>query len=154
MLISQTPSELSDLELPDFLTVFSTTVLVQSTKNTAILPHNVKVGTIRPQTSDDEATLVEAAETTANQLADTWFEYASSAQSAPVCAVSKTQPTGTSLHNWKVSDQLAEMQQSGLDSSILSPFLPESDIDHPNTFPPTSTVHLDPHSEEYYQKFG
>ena len=154
MLISQTPSELPDLELPDFLTVFSTTVLVQSTKNTAVLPHNVKVGTIRPQTSDDEATLVEAAETTANQLADTWFEYASSAQSAPVCAISKTQPTSTSLHNWKVSDQLAEMQQSGLDSSILSPFLPEPDIDHPNMFPPTSTVHLDPHSEEYYQKFG
>ena len=99
------------------------------------------MGTIRPQTSDDEATLVEAAETTCNQLANTWFEYASSAQSAPVCAISKTQPTGTSLRNWKVSDQLAEMQQSGLGSSILSPFLPEPDIDHPNMFPPTSTVH-------------
>ena len=139
--ISQTPSELSDLELPDFSTVFSTTVLVQSTKNTAVLPHNVKVGTIGPQTSDDEATLVEAAETTANQLADTWFEYASSAQSAPVCAISKTQPTGTSLRNWKINDQLTEMQQSGLDSSILSPFLPEPDIDHSNMFPPTSTMH-------------
>ena len=71
-------------------------LVVRSTKNTAVLPHNVKVGTIRPQTSDDEATLFEAAETTANQLADTWFEYASSAHSAPVCALPKTQPTGTS----------------------------------------------------------
>ena len=44
------------------------------------------------------------------------------------------------------------MQQSGLDSSILSPFFPEPDTDHSNIFPPTSTVHLDPHSEEYYQK--
>ena len=69
-----------------------------------------------------------------------------------MCAVSKAQPTGTSLRNWKVSDQFAEMQQSGLDSSILSPFLPEPDIDHPNIFPPTSDVRLDPHSEEYYQK--
>ena len=127
-------------------------MLVRSTINTAVLPHNVKVGTIRPQTSDDEVRLVESAETTANQLADTWFEYASSAPSAPVCAISKTQPTGTPLHNWKVSDQLAEMQQSGLDSSILSSFLPEPDIDHPNMFSPTSTLHLDPHSEEYYQK--
>ena len=110
------------------------------------------MGTIRPQTSDDMATLVEAAETTTNQLANTWFEDASSAQCAPVCAISKTQSTGTSLHNWKVSDQLAEMQHSGLDSSILSPFFPEPDIDHPNMFPPTGTVHLDPHSEEYYQK--
>ena len=55
VLISQTPSDLSDLELPDFSTVFSTTVLVRSTKNKAVLPNNVKVGTIRPQTSDDEA---------------------------------------------------------------------------------------------------
>ena len=152
VLVSQPPSELSDLDLPDFSTVFYTTVLVRSTKPEAVLPHHVKVGTIRPQTSDDEATFFEAAETTAKQLADTWFEYASSVQSAPVCAVSKAQPTGTSLHNWKVSDQFAEMQQSGLDSSILSPFLPEPDIDHPNIFPPTSDVCLDPHSEEYYQK--
>ena len=112
----------------------------------------LKWGIIRPQISDDEATLVEADETTANQLADISFEYASSAQSAPVCAIPKTQPTGTSLCSWKVSDQLAEMQQSGLDSSILSPILPEPDIDHPNMFPPTNTVHLDPHSEEYYKK--
>ena len=69
-----------------------------------------------------------------------------------LCEVSKAQPTGTSLRNWKVSDQFAEMQQSGLDSSILSPFLPEPDIDHLNIFPPTSDVHLDPHSEEYYHK--
>ena len=110
------------------------------------------VRTIRPQTPADEVTFLEAAETTANQLADTWFEYATSVQSAPVCAIAKAQPTGTSLHNWNISDQLAEMQKSGPDSSILPPFLPEQDIDHPNIFPPTSAVHLDPHSEEYYQK--
>ena len=152
VLVSQPPSELSDLDLPDFSTVFYTTVLVRSTKHKAVLPHNVKLGTIRPQTSDNEATFLKAAETTAKQLADTWFEYASSVQSAPVCAVSKAQPTSTSLRNCKVSDQFAEMQQSGLDSSILSPLLPEPDIDHPNLFPPTSDVRLDPHSEEYYQK--
>ena len=45
------------------------------------------------------------------------------------------------------------MQQSeGLDSSILSPFLPEPDTDHSNIFPPTIAVHLDHHSDEYYQK--
>ena len=70
-MVSQSPSELSDLDLPDFSTVFYTTVLVQSTKHEAVLLHNVKVGTIRPQTSDDETTFFEAAETTAKQLADT-----------------------------------------------------------------------------------
>ena len=72
--------------------------------------------------------------------------------SAPVCAITKAQPTGTYPRNWNIGDQLAEMQQYGLDSSILSPFLPEPDTDHPNIFPPTSAVHLDPHSEAYYQK--
>ena len=61
VLVSQLPSELCDLDLPDFSTVFHTTVLVRSTKHEAVLPHNVKVGTIRPQTSDDEATFFEAA---------------------------------------------------------------------------------------------
>ena len=93
------------------------------------------MGTIQPQTPVDEVTFLEAVETTANQLADTWFEYATSVQSAPVCAITKAQPTCTSLRNWNISDQLAEMQQSGLDSSILSTFLPEPDTDHPNIFP-------------------
>ena len=40
------------------------------------------------------------------------------------------------------------MAQAGLDSSILSPFLPEPDLD----IPPVENVGLDPHSEEYFQK--
>ena len=50
------------------------------------------------------------------------------------------------------------MHQSGLDSSILSSFLPEADIDHPNISlppppppPPSGDVHLVPYSEEYFQ---
>ena len=144
MLVSQNQSALSDFDPPDFSTILYTTVVVRSTKNKAVLPPSVNVGTIRPQTLADEVTFLEAAETTGNQLADTWFQYAASAQSAPVCKIAKAQPTGNSLRNWNISDQLAEMQQSGLDSSILSPFLPEPDIDHPNIFPPTSAVHLPP----------
>ena len=44
------------------------------------------------------------------------------------------------------------MAQDGLDSSILSPFLPEPDLDPPHIFPPVENVGLDPHSEEYFQK--
>ena len=57
LLVSQIPSSLSDFDLPDFSTVF-TTVLVRSTKNHAILPQNVNVGIIRPQTSENEATFL------------------------------------------------------------------------------------------------
>ena len=44
------------------------------------------------------------------------------------------------------------MVQAGLDSSILAPFLPEPDIPHPSEFPPTSPIHLDPKSDEYFEK--
>ena len=40
----------------------------------------------------------------------------------------------------------------GLDSSYLSPFLPEPDLDPPYVYPPVEIVDLDPHSEEYFQK--
>ena len=44
------------------------------------------------------------------------------------------------------------MAQAGLDSSILSPFLSEPDLDHPNAMPPPEGSYLDPNSEEYFQK--
>ena len=44
------------------------------------------------------------------------------------------------------------MAQAGLDSSFLSPFLPEPDLNPPHVFPPAESVGLDPHSEEYFQK--
>ena len=107
LLVYQMPSSLSDFELPDFSMVFPTTVLVRSTKNqksktNAILPQNVNVGIIRPQTSEDKATFSDATETTASQLADTWHAYACSTQPIPVCAPSQAQPTGTSLRTWKI----------------------------------------------------
>ena len=69
VLVSLNQSALSDLDL-------YTTVVVRSTKNKAVLPLSVNVGTIRPHTPADEVTFLEAAEITAALLADTWFEYA------------------------------------------------------------------------------
>ena len=44
------------------------------------------------------------------------------------------------------------MALAGLGSSILSPFLPEPDLDHPEALPPTGGVCLDPYSDEYFDK--
>ena len=44
------------------------------------------------------------------------------------------------------------MAKAGLDSSYLSPFLPEPDLDPPYVYPPVEIVDLDPHSDEYFQK--
>ena len=58
-------------------------------------------------------------------------------------------PTSKSL---QLHAQTAEMGQAGLDSSILSPFLSEPDLDHPKTMPPPEGLYLDANSEEYFQK--
>ena len=42
------------------------------------------------------------------------------------------------------------MARAGLDSSILSPFLSEPDLDHPNAMPPPEGAYLDPYSDEYF----
>ena len=48
--------------------------------------------------------------------------------------------------------QTAEMETAGLDSSHLSPYLPEPDPDPCHKFPPVDSVDLDPHSKEYFDK--
>ena len=99
----------------------------------------------------------EATDHTAHTLADTWLEYAkhtNAAQHSKPVARSQAQPSGTSSspRSWSLHAQITEMAQAGLDSSILSPFLPEPDLDPPHMFPPVENVGLDPHFEEYFQK--
>ena len=55
-----------------------------------------------------------------------------------------------SLKSWSLKTQTAEMEMAGLDSSHLSPYLPEPDLDPPHMFPLVGSVDLDPHSEEYF----
>ena len=93
----------------------------------------------------------------AHTLADTWLEYAkhtNAAQHSKPVARSQAQPSGTSSspRSWSLHAQITEMAQAGLNFSILSPFLPEPDLDPPHIFPPVENVGLDPHSEEYFQK--
>ena len=57
-----------------------------------------------------------------------------------------------SSSSWQLHAQTAEMARAGLDSSILSPFLPEPDLDHPEALPTTGGVYLDPYSNEYFDK--
>ena len=102
----------------------------------------------------------EAADHTAATLADTWFECAQhtgKAQNSPSAARSQAQTSSTSLHlslGSYILRHLRWQRLPGLDSSYLSPFLPESDFDPPHVYPPppADIVDLDPHSEEYFWK--
>ena len=62
--------------VPDFSTKFYTIVIVKSTKDHPVLPHNANLGTIQPFTPNHDTIFSEAANHTAATLADTWFEYA------------------------------------------------------------------------------
>ena len=75
----------------------------------------------------------EAADHTAATLVDTWFEYArhtGKAQTSSSPARSQAQPSGTSPppKSWFLHALTSEMAKAGLDSSYLSPFLPEPDL--------------------------
>ena len=115
------------------------------------------LGSIQPFTSNHEQVFSDAADHTAHTLADTWFEYAKhtgKAQTPPFVARSQAQPSGTSPppRSWSLLAQTSEMAKAGLDSSYLSPFLPEPDLDPPYVYSPVEIVDLDTHSEEYFQK--
>ena len=145
--------------IPALTQTYYTNILIYSTKDKISLPFNASVRHIRTCTPADEQCFSEAIDHTAAQLADSWFTFAAlNAHVDPEpdnisCFYSRL-PSQTSIPHrpWQVKDQQQEMIQAGLDSSILAPFLPEPDIPHPSEFPPTSPIHLDPKSDEYFEK--
>ena len=138
----------------DYEQVYYTTVLVRSTQDKTVLPLNANLGVVRSRTSEDDLIWQDAADHTAEQLSDTWLNFVTSQPSWFACHTSPVQPNyaGCASRSWKLAQQKSEMARAGLDSSILSPFLPEPESDHPHAFPPTDSGGLEPHSEEYFNK--
>ena len=61
-------------EIPDFTEkLFYTTVVIKSTKDQLVLPHNANLGSIQPMTLENQKVFSEAADTTADLLADAWL---------------------------------------------------------------------------------
>ena len=101
------------------------------------MPHNANLGPIVAMTSENDKVFSDVADTTANLLADTWLAYAKhtgncySNGKLLSAARSQAEPAGTSpsLKSWSLQTQTDEMETAGLDSSHLSPYLPEPDPD-------------------------
>ena len=148
-------SQLSDV-LPDFdHQIFYTNIMVHTTHNKVSLPYNCQLGKLRLMTDNDKDEFEAAADHTAEQLSEGWYEfiqsYVSSANNkSPVCNA-----MSHNLKQWKNSDQNTEMVNAGLDSSILSPFLMEAEnnlSDANRDLSPTDPVTLDPYSEKHFQE--
>ena len=153
-------------------------MVVRSNKNKVSLPFNANLGFVRPQTSADQQVFQDAADHTADQLASSWLQFAESVQNNDFYFPpsqdqfnatyfshgqnGSNQTHGSHSHmegthpptskSWQLHAQTAEMAQAGLDSSILSPFLSEPDLDHPNAMPPPEGAYLDPYSDEYFDQ--
>ena len=104
-------------EIPDFTEKVYTTVTIKSTKDHLVLPHNANLGSIQPMTSENDKVFSEAADTTADLLADTWLAYAKhtgngySNGKLPSAARSQAEPAGTSpsLKSLSLQTQTAEI---------------------------------------------
>ena len=113
---------------------------------------NVILGNVREMTKDYDAILEEAADTTARQLANT--QQPPTTSQAPEnteqkhCDLASCAPK-----QWQLSAQTKEMEASGLNSSISSPFcdaLPEFDsLCQGPEFPPVEEPTCGPYSPAY-----
>ena len=144
-------------EVPDMHISYCTTLAVESKLKKTSIPENVILGNVREMTKDDDAILEEAADTTAKQLADGWLTWANTQQPPTTSqAPENTEQKHCDLAScapkqWQLSVQTKEMEASGLNSSILSPFcdaLPEFDCQGPE-FPPVEEPTCDPYSPAY-----
>ena len=109
-------------------------------KGSPCLTRQGKLGYYPTFTPNHNKIFSEAADHTAAILADTWFEYVrhtGKAQTSPSDAKSQAQPSGTSppSKSWSLHAQTSEMAKAGLDSSYLSPFLAEPDVDALHVYP-------------------
>jgi len=147
-----TDSVLSE-EVPDMHITYYTTLAVESKLKKTSIPENVILGNVREMTKDDDAVIEEAADNTAKQLADGWLTWAKTQQPSTTSQVPKnTEQKPCDLvactpKQWQLSVQTKEMEASGLNTSILSPFcdtFPEFDCQG-HEFPPVEEHTCDPY---------
>ena len=92
------------------------------------LPFNANLGSIRPITNDDTNIFHEAAQATSKRLSNAWetFIHYHTFQN-PLNKHLKTTHPSSSMYKsasktWQLRTPQRELQNAGLDSSILSPF--------------------------------
>ena len=155
--LPETPDSVWEDKVPNVCVAYCTTLAVESKSKKTCIPENVILGDIRDMTNEDDAVLKEAADTTAKQLADGWLTWANTQSPPPSSPLPmKTGHKHYGLDScapkqWKRSVQTKEMENSGLSSSMLSPFcddLPEIDSEGPE-FPPVEELSFDPYSPAY-----
>ena len=145
--LPETPDSVLEEKVPNICDTYWITLAVESKFKKTSIPENVIVGDIKDMTNDD-ALLKEAADTTAKQLSDGWLTWPNTQSPPPSSPLPmKTGHKHCDLDSsapkqWKRSVHTKEIEDSGLSSSMLSPFcddLPEFDSEGPE-FPPVEEL--------------
>ena len=131
--------------------VFYTNVYIRSTKDSVLLPSNVSLGIVRSANGNDNQEFNEAADYTAKQLSDYWYEYVT-AINVPQGIVQQgnANSAGVFDHKPALVSLPTDANTSGLDSSCLSRFAEQPDCETECLFPPTNSANLQPHSEAFH----
>ena len=121
--------------------VFVTNALILSNKDSAKLPFNVSLGTIRPFSDADTIVHEDAVNATAKQLSDIWYSqvFPNVCDSPPNLEPLVSMPTYAS-------------EASGLESSSLSDFLENTTVQHEHAFPLTEKMSAEPSSLDFYEQ--
>ena len=141
--------------------VFITSVVIRSTKGSAKLPFNVSLGSLRPITEADTATLSEAASHTAQVLSDSWYSFVTSGNPITGAEISSDIKPESSVNDHcflsanasqSIHSPLESNDANGLGSSLLSPYLEGNDFDHEHAFPPSENKGIDPNSAQFFEQ--
>ncbi|XP_078374474.1 uncharacterized protein LOC144658021 [Oculina patagonica] len=153
-LTSTSPETIPEQLVPDLQSLYTTTLAVECKRKQSDIPQNVILGHVQPIQDEDSNVYEDAAENTANILADSWMCWANGQAALTPTDVQPPYSTPiSSSQTYKISEQQKELAAAGLDSSVLSPFtenLAEFN-EHDSEFVPSTTTPLDPNSEEYHQ---
>ena len=164
MLAEISPSVDSFSDIPQSQDYFYTTVVIHSTRESATLPFNTFLGSVRSIEDADHKVLESAAEFTASQVANHFFAMSVNSQASPDPVLehvsNHVQTVSPSRFNCSRAPKISHAQESqgvessGLDSSILAPYLETAEFDNDKAFPFTGTgkKSVQPFSEEFFCK--
>ena len=148
--VSESSDGVSDL--PPSSNYCFITVVIHSTRPSATLSLNAPLGQISLMSLADHVVFEDAAAITASQVARNW--YALHADSQPLPSADTPQvnasPVAHSVPDSRSHNSMPTGHHGSIDSSILAPYLPSTERETPEMFPPSTFPTSMPFSDSYF----
>ena len=128
------------------------TVVIHSTRTSATLSLNAPLGQISLMSLADHVVFEDAAAITASQVARNWYALHADSQPLPSADTSQVNasPVAHSVPDSRSHDSMPTGHNGSIDSSILAPYLPSTERETPEMFPPGTFPTSMPFSDSYF----